>query len=220
MALMLQFLATVAIAAGPPSASPPRLDVGAIDRERILTAANAALRHEPVTVTSASSPRSAGRLHDYFSEADYWWPDPANPGAPYVQRDGMSNPDNFDEHRKAMRRLSVDVPALVAAWTLTGEARYAEHAVRHLRAWFVDEATRMSPHLRYAQAIRGRVTGRGTGIIDTLHLVEVARAAEALAGAAAFDPATRGAVRAWFGDYVRWMTTDKNGIEERDAKNN
>ena len=35
-------------------------------------------------------------------------------------------------------RLSRIVPALAAAWVLTGEARYAEHAARHLRAWFVD----------------------------------------------------------------------------------
>jgi alginate lyase len=217
---MLRVLAILAIMAGPSSAPPPRLDVWAIDRERILKAADAALRQLPVTVTSASSPRSAGGIHDYFSEADYWWPDPASPGGPYIQRDGLSNPGNFDEHRKAMRRLGVDVPALVAAWKLTGEARYAEHAVRHLRAWFVDEATRMSPHLRYAQAIHGRVTGRGTGIIDTLHLVEVARAAEVLTAAPAFEAAAQNAVRAWFADYLRWMTTDKNGIEERDAKNN
>ncbi|HVD76166.1 MAG TPA: alginate lyase, partial [Vicinamibacteria bacterium] len=65
---MLRVLAILAIMAGPSTASPPPLDVWAIDRERILTAANAALRHEPVTVTSASSPRSAGGLHDYFSE--------------------------------------------------------------------------------------------------------------------------------------------------------
>jgi hypothetical protein len=38
-------------------------------------------------------------------------------------------------------RLSVEMPALTAAWRLTGEARYAEHARRHLRAWFVDSAT-------------------------------------------------------------------------------
>ncbi len=37
----------------------------------------------------------------------------------------------------------------------------------------------MNPNLQYAQAIQGRFTGRGTGIIDTLHLVEVARAAVA-----------------------------------------
>lgn len=203
-----------------PSAARLDIDVWALDRGRILRLADAALKEQPVTVTAASSPRSAGGLHDFFSEADYWWPDPANPGGPYIQRDGQSNPDNFDEHRKAMRRLSVEVPALVAAWKLTGEPRYAEHAVRHLRAWFVDEATRMNPHLRYAQAISGRVTGRGIGIIDTLHLVEVARAAEVLAGARVFDHAAQAGVRSWFGDYVRWITTDKYGIDEREAKNN
>ena len=41
----------------------------------------------------------------------------------------------------------------------------------------------MNPNLRYAQAIHGRFTGRGTGIIDTIHLVEVARALEQLDGA-------------------------------------
>ena len=99
---MLQFLATVAIAAGPPSASPPRLDVGAIDRERILTAANAALRHEPVTVTSASSPRSAGRLHDYFSEADYWFVDDATRMSPHLRwttdKDGIEERDAKNTH--------------------------------------------------------------------------------------------------------------------------
>jgi hypothetical protein len=213
-------LAFLAVAGAASPTVGPGIDVWAVDRGRILRLADAALKEQPVTVTAASSPRSAGGLHDFFSEADYWWPDPANPGGPYIQRDGQSNPDNFDEHRKAMRRLSIQVPALVAAWKLTGQPHYADHAVRHLRAWFVDEATRMNPHLRYAQAISGRVTGRGIGIIDTLHLVEVARAAEVLAAAPAFDVATRGAVRSWFADYLRWMTTDKNGIEEREAKNN
>jgi hypothetical protein len=137
-----------------------------------------------------------------------------------VQRDGLSNPDNFDGHRQALRRLSLQVPALAAAFRLTGEARYATHAGRHLRAWFVDEATRMSPHLLYAQAIQGRVSGRGVGIIDTLHLVEVARAIEALGEAAGLAPAERAALGRWFADYVQWMTTHEYGIAERDARNN
>ena len=186
----------------------------------MLRAADRYLREAPITVTAASSPRSAGGRHDYFSEADYWWPDPQNPGGPYVQRDGLSNPDNFDEHRRAMRRLSLQVPTLAAAWRLTGEPRYAEHAARHLRAWFVDEATRMNPHLLYAQAIQGRVTGRGVGIIDTLHLVEVARAIEALEAAPGLSPAERKSVGEWFGAYVEWMTTHEYGIAERDMKNN
>jgi hypothetical protein len=103
---------------------------------------------------------------------------------------------------------------------LTGEARYSEHAARHLRAWFVDPDTRMAPHLRYAQAIHGVSLGRGTGIIDTIHLVEVARAIEVLEPAPGLTKAERDGVLRWFADYLRWMTTDPNGIEEREAKNN
>jgi hypothetical protein len=117
-------------------------------------------------------------------------------------------------------RLSVQVPALVAAWKLTKDERYATHAVKHLRAWFVDEGTRMNPNLQYAQAIHGRFTGRGIGIIDTIHLVEVARAVEVLKDSRSLKMSDLGGVMQWFNDYLLWLTTSKNGIEEREAKNN
>lgn len=196
------------------------LDLTAIERPRVLRLANKYLAEQPATVTAASSPRSAGGRHDYFSEGDYWWPDPANPDGPYIQRDGMSNPDNFNAHRLALIRLSLHVPALAAAWQLTRDRKYAAHAVRHLRAWFLDRDTRMNPHLLYAQAIKGRVTGRGIGIIDTLHLVEVARAISALETAPVWPQAERDGVRGWFADYLTWMTTHEYGIAEREAKNN
>ncbi len=195
-------------------------DVAAIDRARILGAANKYLREEPVTITAFSSPRSSGGKHDYFSEGDYWWPDPNNPGGPYIQRDGLSNPDNFNQHRLALIRLSIQVPALAAAWKVTREKRYAQHAAKHLRAWFIDPATRMNANLQFAQAIHGRTPGRGTGIIDTLHLVEVARAAAQMESSRALTGAEVSEIRRWFADYLAWMTTSKNGQDEREAKNN
>ena len=33
-----------------------------------------------------ASPRSAGGPHDFFSEGDYWWPDPEHPDGPYIQQ--------------------------------------------------------------------------------------------------------------------------------------
>jgi hypothetical protein len=198
------------------SVAAPAFDLAAIERPRVMKAAAKYLAEKPVTVTAASSPRSAGGKHDFFSEGDYWWPDPKNPGGPYVQRDGMTNPDNFVEHRRAMIRLSLIVPALAAAYRLTSDRKYSASAATHLRAWFVDDATRMNPNLQYAQAIHGRFTGRGTGIIDTLHLVEVARAAEQLDLAAA-DLA---GVKGWFAEYMKWMTTHPYGVAERDTKNN
>lgn len=206
--------------APPPAQAASAFDVAAFDRGRVLTAAHAYLSEAPLTITAATSPRSAGGLHDFFSEGDYWWPDPQHPDGPYIQRDGMTNPENFLEHRRALMRLSVQVPALAAAWRLTKDHRYAQHAARHLRAWFLDERTRMNPHLKYAQAIKGRVTGRGTGIIDTIHLVEVARAIEALEGSTALTPAELAGIKQWFADYLHWMTAHPYGLDEREAKNN
>jgi hypothetical protein len=205
-----------AFAAAPAAFAAPGFDLSAIERPRVLKAANRYLNDKPVTVTAASSPRSAGGKHDFFSEGDYWWPDPKNPEGPYLQRDGMTNPDNFVEHRRAMIRLSLIVPALAAAYKLTHDKKYATHAASHLRAWFVDDATRMNPNLQYAQAIKGRFTGRGTGIIDTLHLVEVARAA----GQLDLSVGDLAGVKQWFSEYTKWMTTHPYGIAERDAKNN
>jgi len=190
------------------------------ERARVIPAADKDLGEPPVTITASSSPRSTGGRHDFFSEGDYWWPDPQNPGGPYIQRDGMSNPDNFNDHRRYLMRLSVQVPALAAAWKLTGDRRYSDQALKHLRAWFIDPATRMNPNLQYAQAIHGRFTGRGTGIIDTIHLVEVVRSMSILEGSNSLLPSEMSGLRKWFADYLDWMTTSENGLEERDAKNN
>ncbi len=203
------------------SAAPtPQFDIDAIERPRVLRAADLFLNQPPVTVTASHSPRSAGGLHDYFSEGDYWWPDPKTPDGPYVQRDGMSNPDNFDDHRKALLRLSVQAPALCAAWVITKQRKYADHAAAHLRAWFLDPGTRMNADLQYAQAIHGRFTGRGTGIIDTIHLVEVVRGASVIEQSGALSPTEIAGLRQWFGGYMNWMATSANGIAERDATNN
>lgn len=185
-----------------------------------MRAANGYLREKPVTITAYSSPRSTGGKHDYFSEGDYWWPDPKDPGGPYIQRDGESNPDNFNAHRLALIRLSVQVAALAAAWKVTRHNKYVDHAAAHLRAWFVDPETRMNPNFQYSQAIHGRTPGRGIGIIDTLHLVEVARAVSAIETSRQISDTDLTAIRNWFADYVLWMTTSKNGLEEREAKNN
>jgi len=198
----------------------PRIDIAALERGRILPAADAFLREAPVTVTASSSGRSAGGIHDFFSEGDYWWPDPQNPDGPYIQRDGMTNPGNFVDHRRAMVRFSIQVGTLTSAYVLTRDERYAAHALAHLHAWFVDETTRMTPHLLYAQAIHGRMTGRGVGIIDTIHLVEVARATGILAASPSAQATEIAAVKRWFADYLTWLTTHQYGLDERNAKNN
>lgn len=42
------------------------------ERARVLRAADGYLAELPIAVTALHSPRSAGGLHDFFSEGDYW----------------------------------------------------------------------------------------------------------------------------------------------------
>jgi hypothetical protein len=195
-------------------------DLASLDRQRILAAATRYITEKPLTITSVSSSRSAGGKHDYFSEGDYWWPNPKDPSGPYIQRDGVSNPNNFNQHRLLLIRLSVQVPALTAAWVLTRDKRFAQHAVEHLCAWFIDPETLMNPNLQYAQAIHGLTAGRSIGIIDTLHLVEVVHSIRFLTESKQLSLPREKQLRRWFSDYLEWMTTSPNGKQERDAKNN
>ncbi len=178
------------------------------------------LNEDPVTVTAAYSERSAGGHHDFYSEGDYWWPDPDNPDGPYIRRDGLSNPDVFSDHRHAMVRLSEQTAALTSAWVLTGEQRYADKALEHLDAWFVDGATMMNPHMLYAQAISGRVTGRGIGLIDAYHFVEVAQSVRVLERTNGITAGQAESIKDWFDSFLTWMTTHQYGIDEMNTRNN
>jgi hypothetical protein len=189
-------------------------------KEYVQRQAAWALQQKPVTVTTAVCPRSAGGKHDFYSEGDYWWPDSLHPEGPYVQRDGQTNPGNFVAHRHAMIRFSKIVGALASAYILTGEAQYVKHALFHANAWFADTATMMNPSLLYAQAIKGRATGRGIGIIDTIHLMEVAQGLLAMENSPAMDKSLLVMIRNWFSQYLQWLTTHPYGKDEMNAENN
>lgn len=188
--------------------------------KQILTDADWAMQQQPITVTAEVSLRSAGTKHDFFSEGDYWWPDPVDLDAPYIQKDGVTNPDNFVAHRQAMIRFSRIVGALASAYKITGDEKYVKQAVAHLKAWFIDQETYMNPNLLYAQAIKGRYTGRGIGIIDTIHLMEVAQGVRVMQESNLLEDNVLAEIKDWFSQYLVWLTTHQYGIDEMNAKNN
>ena len=189
-------------------------------RQQIIQEAEWAMKQEPITVTAETSSRSTGGKHDFFSEGDYWWPNPASPDSPYIQRDGMTNPDNFVAHRHAMIRLSKIVGALASAYKLTGDEKYVQQALKHCKAWFVDTATLMNPNLQFAQSIKGRFTGRGIGIIDTIQLMEVVQGLLSMQNSKSMTASDLDAIRNWFEQYLQWLTTHKYGKDEMNATNN
>ncbi|KKI89382.1 alginate lyase [Bacillus sp. SA1-12] len=196
-------------------------DIFEKERDWILTQANHSLSEKPVHITDAYSDKSPGSIHDYYSNGDYWWPNPhTENGLPYIKRDGQSYPNVFHEHRQILRRMRTNTANLAAGYLLTEKEEYAEIAVLFLKEFFLDEKTRMNPHLLYAQAIPGICTGRGIGIIDTLHLIDIPMAIRAIKPSLALTPDILEGLKRWFSEYLEWMSTHPYGKEEMNAKNN
>jgi hypothetical protein len=197
------------------------MKIAMIDHDRILKLADQALTLKPPAITDHVATNSAGGLHDFYSQADYSWPNPnTSNGLPYVNRDGESNPDVFSYHRMAMRHMKDAVAALAAAYALTGDDKYVSKASELLKVFFLDPKTRMNPNLQYAQAVLGAFTGRSYGVIDTLHLVELPVAVSFLEHSPAFPSEVDQGLKKWFADYSEWMTTSTNGVKEMNAANN
>ncbi|MCB9082580.1 MAG: alginate lyase family protein [Lewinellaceae bacterium] len=192
----------------------------AIEQQALLASAEECLKKSPRTITDFPAKRSAGGKHDFFSEGPCWWPDPENPEGPYIRRDGWRNPDTYNEHKRALGDLHKTLITLVAAYRVTGDEKYANHARKYLMTWFVNAETRMNPSLLFGQAIQGIVTGRGIGIIDTVPLIEVAACVEVLTKSGSLTGKELAGVTDWFAQYVTWLTTHPYGLDERDNGNN
>jgi hypothetical protein len=194
----------------------------AATRPRIQGYAAAALKAGPWSVTF-KRPKGlnvpAGR-NDYVSEAPYWFPDPKNPGGPYIRRDGEHNETRFTGNSNDLRSMATAVLSLGMGAFCAGAAGCVEHGAKALAVWFVDPETRMNPHLQYGQMIRGVNTGRGAGSIDTQYLIHAAQGVVLLELAGGFPSEISSGVRNWYSDYVRWMTTSAHGQSEQKAGNN
>jgi hypothetical protein len=213
---------SAAPSAAAPDAIPTRPDVAAIDHDRILAAAEHWLAQPAVTLTSLRCPRSPGTIHDYYSEAE---PELREEDSPGTHAKAIS-PAPFAAHRDALFDFGLAVPALTAAYLLTGEPRYADHAAGWLRAWMIDPATRMTPRLDYGSTAivpqestadpavnhedAASAGGRFEGILETLPLVEIAQSIPFLASSAALSVPDHKAVTQWFAAYLQWLTAPQD----------
>jgi hypothetical protein len=189
---------------------------------RLMREADRALTTQAFSVVHKTLIPPSGDKHDYMSIAPYWWPDPNSPnGLPYVRRDGEINPERDQtSDRKRLDNMVRAVKTLSLGYFFTGREEYAAPATILLRVWFLDDATRMNPHLRYAQAIPGRNKGRGAGIIETHNLPELIDAVGLLAGSKVWERNNHKALQDWFSAYLAWLLDSPEGQAEAKAQNN
>lgn len=191
--------------------------------EALKAQADSMLDAKPLSVMQKEKLPASGDRHDYLSQARYFWPDLAKPdGLPYINRDGLSNPELEKLDRNRLGQTAERVTTLSLAWYFSGEEKYAQKAVELIRVWFLDEETKMNPHLRYAQVVPGQNNneGRSYGLIDTYSFVEMLDAVALLEQSASFTSHDSKQLKAWFGKLLDWMLTSPQGKEEAACENN
>ncbi|KAL6889482.1 alginate lyase domain-containing protein [Trichoderma longibrachiatum] len=191
-----------------------------------LTAqADSWLSQGPWTVTAKTKPPPNGTIHDYSSQAPYWWPNPDTPdGCPYIQKDGERNPevDQYQD-RVSVGKMFNSTYVLSLAWYYTGEKKYSQHAAEILRTWFLDDRTAMNPNLEHAQIIPCANTGRSIGIIDfSQEYTNVIDAVSILnAGPApGWTKKDNDKFVDWNRRFLTWLAESPFGVEEASAQNN
>jgi hypothetical protein len=190
---------------------------------KLNSTVNALMQLKPESVTYKTMVPASGSKNDYLSLAPYWWPDPSKPdGLPFIRRDGEFNPSakNADSDSVRNQVMCLSCLNLSLAYHFSGDKRFAEKTADVIRTWFLNTATRMNPNLNHAQAVMGRVTGRGIGIIDTRNYWMVIDAIGLIEPAKLLRDEEVTALRKWFGDYAKWLVESPNGKQEFSAYNN
>lgn len=188
---------------------------------KLLRDAEKALAVGPFSVMDKPAAAPSGDKHDYYSLAPYWWPNPATrDGLPYIRRDGEVNPERERYDATARSKMENNVITLALAYFFSGDERFASHARQLLRGWFLDPATRMNPHLTYSQDVRGRPSGRGTGIIEGRTFSHLVDAIGLLALSSHWTKDDQQGLTQWFQRYLQWLLTSAQGREEAAAPNN
>jgi len=189
---------------------------------RLLEDANKALSFGPVSVMEKKNNPPSGNKHDYMSLAPYFWPDPSKPnGLPYLRKDGETNPEVKEyKDKEYMPRLCEESNTLALAYYFSGNEKYAEHAAKLIRVWFLDTATSMNSNLNFGQAIKGTNDGRGAGLIDSRHFIKLMDAIGLMKDSKAWTKTDQNSMQAWVSQFLHWMQTSKVGLDEMKAQNN
>lgn len=182
----------------------------------------AILRQGPYTVTDKEVLPPSGDKRDYLSYSRYWWPDPSKPdGKPYVRKDGKTNHELIRQgDRYRLRGFTTAVQVLSLGAFFFDDERCVRRADELIRVWFLDERTRMNPHVRFGQSVPGGADGRSEGLLDTRDFIFLLEAVAVLDHVRPADPRSRRALQQWFTEYDAWLRRDPLGREAAKARNN
>ncbi|MEW9669844.1 alginate lyase family protein [Ammoniphilus sp. 3BR4] len=188
-------------------------------RHELKKMADIGMKKGPWSVTFFPGLAASGDPHDYYCEAPYWWPNPKDSRGPYIRRDGLERPDRHRHHWLSLDELSRTILVLCCGGYYLRNKAYLERAAELLRIWFLDPATRMNPHMEYAEAIPGKYAGRHTGMIALWRVNRIVHALGFLSEYPDWKKELDG-VAEWIDHILTWILKSKKGKEESHSGNN
>lgn len=190
-------------------------------QETLKKAADLALDKSLLSVTFGKKHTLTTDLHDYVSLSPYHWPNPNTPdGFPWIQKDGVINPEYKNYDGPKIRELCARTGLLVSAGHLTGNIAYFQGAARLLKCWFLNPETAMNSHFRYAQFVPGNQTGSCWGLIDSSVFCELLEAVASLPFNIEWSEEDLIHLKEWFTRYYFWYVSDEFAIKEEKAPTN
>jgi hypothetical protein len=193
-----------------------------VQYQELLRVSKKLLKVKPHSIMEKSQIPPSGNKHDYMSLGVYWWPDShSENGEPYIRKDGERNPEALDyTDHNFFSQTNEGIFNLSLAYYLSSNEDYAIKAVEFLRVWYLNPDTKMNPNLNFAQAVKGKNTGRGAGVLDGRSIAFMIEGLGLIDNSPSLTPHDRKEIHQWLTDYRTWLLESKNGKSELNAKNN
>lgn len=190
--------------------------------QTLISKAEKALSMGRLSVVEKSLTPPSQDKHDYMSLGPYFWPNPkTKDGYPYIRRDGKVNPNALiDSDSPRLVRLANALETLALAYYYTNNTKYAQRAVEMIQIWFINDTTKMNPHLKYAQGIPGTVPGRALGILDGRHFVRILDSITLIENSNLLSSKDLEVIKQWVKDYQNWLLNGEYAYEESHRPNN
>ena len=190
--------------------------------QTLISKAEKALSMGRLSVVDKSLTPPSQDKHDYMSLGPYFWPHPkTKDGYPYIRRDGKVNPNALiDSDSPRLVRLANALETLALAYYYTNNTKYAQRAVEMIQIWFINDTTKMNPHLKYAQGIPGTVPGRALGILDGRHFVRILDSITLIENSNLLSSKDLEVIKQWVKDYQNWLLNGEYAYDESHRPNN
>ncbi|KAI9014568.1 putative alginate lyase [Phycomyces nitens] len=195
-----------------------------------------ALKSGPFNIVKDKTPphiAASNDPHDFLSYAPYWWPiektttfsdGTTETLVDYVRKDGKRNPDTkLVQDQSQLEAFAENLSYLCLGYRVFGDESYAQRSVLLLTEFFINPSTRMNPHVKYGQVVRGSSNktgiGRYTGLISTRSLARVANVLPLLEDYPGYKQIQED-INQWFSLYLTWIRTDPVAQGATTTKNN